>query len=96
AVVHAVRNEKGLSKGLLAVCGALMAGVFVFIVYQFLANPTIWGTAATAFGIRGYEFAYLYVAVSFLLGIGIYLWSRRAHKKKGIDIGLAYKEIPPD
>jgi amino acid transporter len=96
AVIYAVRNEKGSSKGILGICGALMAVVFLYITYQFFANPSIWGTAATAFGIPGYDFAYIYVVGSFLLGVALYLWSKSSHKKKGIDIDLAYKEIPPD
>ncbi len=96
AVIHAFRNEKGTSKGILSLSGGLMAVVFAFIVYQFLTNPTIWGTSATALGMPGYDFAYIYVIVSFVLGIVIYLTSKSYHKSKGINIDLAYKEIPPD
>ncbi|MDG6997640.1 MAG: hypothetical protein JRN15_00835 [Nitrososphaerota archaeon] len=44
----------------------------------------------------GNSFAYGYIAASIILGAVIYLVSRRYHLKRGIDIGMAYKEIPPD
>ncbi len=94
--LYALRNEKGSSKGILGLCGILMALVFAFISYQFFTNPTVWGTSATAFGLPGYDFAYAYAFGSFLLGVVLYLWSKSSHKSKGIDIDLAYKEIPPD
>jgi len=94
--VYGVRKEKGGSRITLVVSGILMALVFMYITYQFFANPTIWGTATTSFGIPGYDFVYLYVLGSFVAGVVIYLASRRYHLKKGIDISLAYKEIPPE
>lgn len=96
AVLHAMRKEKGSAKVVLSVSGALMAGAFVFVVYEFLANPTVWGTGATVMGIPGYSFAYLYVALSFLLGLGLYTFSKRTHGREGLNIDQAYEEIPPD
>ena len=96
AVVYANKREKGSSKGILMLAGILMAGVFLFIIYQFLSNPTVWGTGATAFGVPGYFVAYAYAAGSFIIGAVIYLASKSYHKSKGIDITLAYKEIPPE
>jgi amino acid transporter len=96
AVVYAVRKEKGNTKGILAVSGVLMCGVFLFIIYQYFSNPTIWGTSAIVDGIAGYWIAYLYAAASFVAGAIIYLHSKSSLAKKGIDISLAYKEIPPE
>jgi len=96
AVIYAKRNEKGSSKGILSLAGILMSLVFLFIIYQFIANPTVWGTSATVAGIPGTDVAYAYAAGSFIAGAIIYLASRSYHKKRGIDIGLAYKEIPPE
>lgn len=87
AVTYAIRKEKGASKSILGLAGILMALVFCYITYQFLAYPTVWG---------GNVFAYGYVAVSFVLGIIIYLASKTYHSQRGIDITLAYKEIPPE
>lgn len=86
AVVYAFKNEKGGAKALLGTSGVLMTVVFAYIVYQFLAYPTLWG---------GNVFAYVYVVGAFILGIIIYTTSKYYYSRRGIDIGLAYKEIPP-
>ena len=96
ATVYAMKNEKGSSKGLLALAGILMVLVFLFIIYQFMANPTVWGTSATIDGIPGTDFAYAYALGSFIAGAVIYLASRSYHKKRGMDIDLTYKELPPE
>jgi amino acid transporter len=87
ASAYALKKEKGTSKGLLFISGILMAAVFVYITYLFLANGAVWG---------GNEIAYGYVAGSFILGAVIYYASKRYHASRGIDISLAYKEIPPE
>ena len=86
AVLYALKNEKGTSKGVLATAGSLMALVFAYITYQFLANYMIWGGNAIAYG---------WVVGSFILGIVIYVVSKSYYSKRGIDITLAYKELPP-
>jgi len=63
-----------------------MAIVFAYITYQFLAFPGIWG---------GNPLAYGWVAGSFIAGIIIYAVSKSYYGKRGIDITLAYKELPP-
>ena len=85
--VYAMRKEKGGPKSLLALCGILMALVYVFLSYEFLGNPSVWG---------GNTLAYIYIVVSFVAGLGIYLTSRWYYGKLGIDIRLAFKEIPPE
>jgi amino acid transporter len=87
AVVYGVRREKGRDKGVLTVAGVLMTAVFAFITYEFLAYPQVWG---------GNALAYVYVAGSFIAGLLIYGASKIRHGKRGIDISLAYKEIPPE
>jgi glutamate:GABA antiporter len=86
AVRYAVKNEKGSSKAILATAGTLMTIVFLYITYQFLAFPGIWG---------GNPIAYGWVVGSFILGIIIYVVSKSYYSKRGIDITLAYKELPP-
>jgi amino acid transporter len=86
AVVYAFKNEKGGSKALLATAGALMAIVFAYITYQFLAFPGIWG---------GNPIAYGWAGGSFIAGIIIYAISKSYYGRRGIDISLAYKELPP-
>ncbi len=86
ALRYALKNEKGRPKAILATAGGLMAIVFAYLTYQFLAFPGIWGGNALAYG---------YVAVSFIAGLIIYQVSKSYHAKRGIDITLAYKELPP-
>ena len=85
--VYGIRKEKGQAKTILVACGVFTSLVFLYLLYQFLAFPSVWG---------GNVFAYSYVAASFLLGAGLYSASKYYHGKKGIDISLAYKEIPPE
>jgi amino acid transporter len=87
AATHAIRKESGSAKGLLAVAGILNAVVFGFITYQFLANPGFTGLN---------NVTYVYVAGTFLAGALIYQTSRWYHKKRGMDISLNYKELPPE
>ena len=86
AVVYAFKNEKGQSKAILSIAGVLMAIVFAYIVYQFLASPAIWGGNPVAYG---------WVVASFIAGILIYAASKSYYSQRGIDISLAYKELPP-
>lgn len=86
AVRYALKNEKGSSKTILSLCGGLMAIVFAYIVYQFLAFPGVWG---------GNPIAYGWVVITFVAGIVIYTVSKSYYGKRGIDITLAYKELPP-
>jgi amino acid transporter len=86
AVLYALKNEKGQPKAILATAGVLMAIVFAYITYQFLAFSSIWG---------GNPIAYGWVVGSFIAGLIIYVVSKSYHAKRGIDITLAYKELPP-
>ncbi len=86
AVRYAMKNEKGQAKAILSIAGVLMAIVFAYITYQFLAFSSIWG---------GNPIAYGWVVGSFILGLIIYVVSKSYHAKRGIDITLAYKELPP-
>ncbi|MGI0081380.1 MAG: hypothetical protein ACRECH_17380, partial [Nitrososphaerales archaeon] len=103
AATYAIRKEKGASKWTLAIAGILMAVVFAYITSLFLgpyfanlancagqfcvAYPNTWG---------GNPIGYGYVVGSFVLGAIIYAASKSYHKSKGIDISLAYREIPPE
>ena len=86
AVRYALKNEKGRPKAVLATAGVLMAIVFAYITYQFLAFAAIWG---------GNPIAYGWVVGSFIAGLIIYAVSKSYYGKRGIDISLAYKELPP-
>jgi amino acid transporter len=87
AVVFALKKEKGSAKTTLAVCGALTFSVLVYYTYNLLRYYQIWG---------GNPFSFAYVATVLTLGALIYFVSKSYHKKRGIDISLAFKEIPPE
>jgi len=86
ALRYALKNEKGSSKGILATAGLLMAIVFAYITYQFLAYASIWG---------GTTLGYAWAGGSFVAGVAIFFISKSYYGKRGIDITLAYKELPP-
>ena len=88
AMVYALRNEKkGRAKLVLAIAGLLQILVFSYLTYEFFAFPSVWG---------GNPLAYGYIAATFVVGIIIYFVSKRTHSNKGIDISIAFKEIPPE
>ncbi len=87
AAVYGFRKEIGRAKLLLVVSGILMAVVFVYLLYEFVSLPSIYGGNLLTYG---------YVAVSYILGLGIYLASKMHYSRRGIDISLAFKELPPD
>lgn len=88
ALVYARRNEKNSStRAVLALAGILQVIIFAYLTYEFLAYPGVWG---------GNSLAYGYVVISFIAGVLIYVASRLWHKSKGMDMSLAFKEIPPE
>jgi amino acid transporter len=87
AVIYAVRHEKGGSKALLAICGILSALVFFWLTSEFLAYPAIWG---------GNTLAYGFIVGTAIVGAIIYGISKVYHSRKGINISLAFKQIPPE
>lgn len=87
AAVHGLRHEKGSAKLALAVGGVLDMGVFAFISFQYLANPTFTGLN---------NLTYTFLVGTFIAGAAIYLTSNWYHKKRGVDISLNYKELPPE
>jgi len=87
AVMHAVRKEKGRPKILLILAGVGNIVIFSGVAYQYLANSGTWGLN---------NLTYTFIALSFVAGIVIYLGSKAYHRRRGIDISLAYKEIPPE
>lgn len=91
AATHAFRHEHGTSKFLLALAGISSAIVFGGISFQFLTSPTfsIWTEPAPWFNEA-------YLAITLVAGAVIYLASRAYHQRRGIDISLNYKELPPE
>ena len=87
ALVYGMRQEKGSARVVLAISGAAMALVYLFLSYEFLEYPSVWG---------GNTLAYFYIAISFVIGLIVYQLSKSYHMRQGIDIDLAFKQIPPE
>jgi amino acid transporter len=87
AVVHAMRKETGITKPVLALAGIGNILVFGFISYQFLTYQSMWS-------INWFTLSWLVGCL--VLGIALFAGSYYYHKGRGVDITLAYKEIPPE
>lgn len=87
AIVHAVRKEGGITRPILALAGIGNIVVFGFIAYQFLTYQAMWS-------INSFTFSWLVGCL--VLGILLFVGSYYYHKGRGININLAYKEIPPE
>jgi amino acid transporter len=87
ATAHALKKETGSARAILSVAGLLNIVVFGYVAWEFAANPTVWSLNTLTYG---------FVIFSFILGAAIYLTSKNYYKRKGIDISLAYKELPPE
>lgn len=87
AATYAIRKERGSAKAALTIFGILQASVFAYLILQFLTYGSVWGANPLAYG---------YVVSVIAFGIVAYAVSYYYHKKRGIDISLAFKEIPPE
>ena len=87
AAVWAIRKEKGMTKLILAVAGVGNIFVFGFLTYQYVTNAAQWSLN---------NLTVYFVVGTFILGAVLYAASYYYHKGKGVDISLAYKEIPPE
>jgi hypothetical protein len=87
AAVYATRKEKGGSKAILVIAGLANVVVFGFLSYQFLAYPAVWSLNNLTYG---------FIGLSIVAAAVIYLASKAYNSKRGIDISLAYKELPPE
>ncbi len=87
ATAHALKNETGSARLILSVAGLLDFGVFAFISWEFVSNPAVWSLNTLTYG---------FVIFSFIFGAAIYMGSKRYYMRRGVDISLAYKELPPE
>jgi amino acid transporter len=87
AVRHGLKTQPGSERSALIVAGVLQALAFFYLTYQFVSGGSIWG---------GNPLAYGYIVVAFITGLLIFYASKRYNASKGIDITLAFKEIPPE
>ena len=89
SVIYAVRRktETSMVRLGLIVAGIASAIIFVFVSYQFVVLPSIYG---------GNWLSYSFLLGSFVGGLAIYLIQKNRLGKRGLDISLAFKEIPPE
>jgi len=87
AAIWGLKKEKGTSKAILVVAGIANMFVFGFLTYQYITNGTMWSLN---------NLTVYFVVGTFILGAVLYVGSYYYHKAKGVDISLAYKEIPPE
>lgn len=71
----------------LVAAGTAQAAVFVYLAYAFVVNAQVWG---------GNPLAYGYEIVAFLMGVLFYVYSKKRNAARGVDITLAFREIPPE
>ena len=87
AIVHGVRKETGAMKVVMPLAGIGNILVFGYISYQFLTYQSMWSIN---------WFTETWLIGCLLLGIVLFVGSYYYHKARGININLAYKEIPPE
>jgi hypothetical protein len=87
AAVHGIKKEAGGTKAILVLSGIINVGVFGFLSYEFLSYPAVWALNTLT---------YYFIIASVAAGAIIYFASKWYNSKRGIDISLAYKELPPE
>lgn len=89
SVLYAARRKSETNSVRLAltIAGILSAGAFAYVAYEFVTLPSIYG---------GNWLSYSFLIASFVAGLAIYSVHKYQLKQHGIDITLAFKEIPPE
>jgi glutamate:GABA antiporter len=87
AMVHSFRKETGNGKWLLAAAGLGNVIVFAYVAWEFVSNYSTWGINYLSGGFNVF---------SLILGASLYLAARQYLRRRGIDISMAYKELPPE
>lgn len=81
-------GERGL-----AAAGALMSAYFAWLTYVSATNPLFGFVKGDG---QPNPVTLVFVLASFLAGIPIYLISWSRHRKMGLDVNAAFREIPPE
>ena len=89
SILYGIRrkSETPIVRAGLIIAGILSTAVFAFVSYEFVIFPSIYG---------GNTLSYAFLVCSFVGGLIIYLIHKQILKKQGIDLSLAFKEIPPE
>jgi len=79
---------------LITICGVIAAGFSATMLYYFLTVPFLVNVDLSNLGYSGNLFLYVVVAI-FFGWVGYYFVRRAYLRRIGVDLDLAYKEIPP-
>ena len=71
----------------MSICGGVGAFALLIVFYYLLVNPSVSG--ATSIGIS-------IVILTYVVGIVLYYVARGYRKRQGIDLGMVFKDIPPE
>jgi len=88
SIFYGVKNKIRI----LSIAGIISAIYFAFLTYEAGINP-VFGFTSTVDGIPITE---IFVGLVIVTGIVVYLLSKYINSKKGIDISMSFKEIPPE
>src|SRR3989454_638625 len=78
---------------LITICGLIAAGFSAWMLYWYITQPFL-GIANLSAGFDGVKSLLIMVAI--FVGWTVYYFVRRAYlKSRGINLDLAYKEVPP-
>src|SRR3989475_714029 len=78
---------------LITICGLIAAGFSAWMLYWYITEPFL-GIANLSAGFDGVKSLLIMVAI--FVGWTVYYFVRRAYlKSRGINLDLAYKEVPP-
>jgi len=89
---------------IVTICGIVWVAFLVLNIYFFFADPNIgaldfwseiwqWRTADEMWGVG---FSIIMTAVIFISGFSLWWIARWYRKKQGINVDLAYQELPPE
>ncbi|ARM76846.1 APC family permease [Acidianus manzaensis] len=90
--LYGYKNRDSFGKAIIPI-SAISAGYFVFLTYEAIINPAFDFTYPNG---QPDPITLAFVIGSFIVGAIIYLVSKYINKRKGLEIDLAFKEIPPD
>jgi amino acid transporter len=72
----------------MTICGVIAAGFFSSLIYLLISNPALSGPVGAV--------QWTFVLANVVFCVGVYYLSLAYHKRQGIDISLAFKQVPPE
>jgi len=71
----------------ITIAGVLGIMSLLVVFYYLLINPSVSGASTTGLTIVG---------ITYIVGIVLYMLAKAYRKRQGVDLGLVYKQIPPE